>query len=76
MILIVYRQGNIYIFDLNDLSFCKVEYIATINSDESWLWHIRLDHISMSIHSKVFKNDLVKGLSKINFDKDRICNAY
>ena len=71
-ILTGYRQGNIYIFDLNDLSSCKVEYLAAMNSDESWLWRKRLGHNSMSILSKVFKNDLVKGISKIKFDKDRI----
>ena len=46
-----------------------------MNSDENWLWHKRLGHISMNKLLKVFKNDLVKGLSKINFDKDRVCDA-
>ena len=40
-----------------------------MNSDESWLWHRRLDYISMSILANVSKNDLVKGLSKIKFKK-------
>ena len=46
-----------------------------MNSDESWLWHGRLSHISMSILSKISKNDLVKGLPKIKFDKDKVCDA-
>ena len=45
-ILTRHRQGNIYNFYLNNLSSCKVECIAVINSDESWLWHRRLGHIS------------------------------
>ena len=32
-ILTGHRQGNIYIFDLNDLSSCKVECLVVINSD-------------------------------------------
>ena len=73
-ILIGHRQGNIYMFDLNDLS-CEIECLAAMNSDESWLWHRRLGHISMSILEKVSKHDLVKGLPKIKFEKDKICDA-
>ena len=46
-----------------------------MNSDESWLWYRRLGHISMSILAKIFKNDLVKGLPKIKFENDKICDA-
>ena len=59
IILIGHRQDNIYIFDLNDLFFCEIEYFATMNSDKSWLWHRRFDHISMSILENVSKHDLV-----------------
>ena len=46
-----------------------------MNIDETWLWHSRLGHISMSIFEKVSKHDLVKGLPKIKFEKDKICDA-
>ena len=36
-ILTRYRQDNIYIFNLNDLSSCEIEYLAAMNSDENWL---------------------------------------
>ena len=74
-ILTGHKLGNIYIFDLNDLSSCKVKCLAAMNTDESWLWHRRLGHIIKNILSKVFKNDLVKELSKITFDKDIICDV-
>ena len=48
IIFIGHRQGNIYMFDLNDLSSCEIECIAAMNSNKSWLWHRRLGHISMS----------------------------
>ena len=44
--------------------------LAAMNSDETWLWHRILGHVSMSILAKVFKNDLVRGLPKIKFEKD------
>ena len=62
-------------FDLNDLSSCKVECLVAMSSDESWLWHRRLGHIRISILAKVSKNDLVKELPKIKFEKNRICDA-
>ena len=49
--------------------------LNALHSDESCLWHRKLGYISMSILSKVFKNDLVKGLPKIKFVKDRVCDT-
>ena len=43
--------------------------------NDSWLWHRRLEHSSMKTLSKLVKNDLVIGLPKLNFDKDKICDA-
>ena len=43
--------------------------------DNGWLWHRRLGHASMDLILKISKNDLVKGLPKISFQKDRICKA-
>ena len=43
--------------------------------NDSWLWHRRLGHASMKTLSKLVKNDLVIGLPKLKFDKDKICDA-
>ena len=43
--------------------------------NDSWLWHRRLGHTSMKTLSKFVKNDLVIGLPKLNFNKDKICDA-
>ena len=42
---------------------------------DSWLWHRRLRHVSMKTLSKLVKNDLVIGLPKLSFDKDKICDG-
>ena len=43
--------------------------------DDSWLLHGRLGHVNIDLILKILKNDLVKGLLKINLQKDRICEA-
>ena len=41
----------------------------------SWLWHSRLGHASMNTLSKLITRDLVKDLSKLNFEKNYVCDA-
>ena len=43
--------------------------------DQSWLWHRRLEHTNMDLISQLNKNELVRGLPKINFQKDKVCEA-
>ena len=40
-----------------------------------WLWNRRLGHASTHTISKLIKRDLVKGLPKIGFEKNRVCEA-
>jgi hypothetical protein len=42
---------------------------------DKWIWHNRVGHVSMKTISKISQLDLVRGLPKINFDKDKICEA-
>ena len=41
----------------------------------SWLWYRRLGHASMHTLSKLTAKDLVKDLSKLNFEYDHICDV-
>ena len=43
--------------------------------DQSWLWHRRLGHANMDLISQLNKDELVRGLPKINFQKDKVCEA-
>ena len=72
------RHGNVYIVDLNNmsnLSQCLIANDAKEN-DISWLWHRRLGHASMNLMSKLIRKDLVRGLSKVRFETNKLCNAY
>ena len=67
------RCGNIYTIDI----VCASTHDKCFSAlhDDGWVWHRRLEHASMDLISKISKNDLVKGLPKISFQKDRICEA-
>ena len=41
----------------------------------SWLWHRRLGHVNMNLITQLNKNELVRGLPKIFFEKDKVCEA-
>ena len=43
--------------------------------DESWLWHRKLRHENMNLITQFNKNELVRSLSKISFEKDKVCEA-
>ena len=65
--------------DLDDLSKDNIEYLVAMNikvNETSWIWHSRLRHASMDSIIRLIKKDLVRGLSKLNFEKNKICNAY
>ena len=77
IIFIENRHKNIYIVDLNNmsnLSQCLMTNDGK-NKKTSWLWHRRLRHASMDLMSKLVKKNLVKGLPKVNYERNRICDA-
>ena len=59
---------NISKYDGHDRCFSSMH-------DQSWLWHRRLGHANMDLISQLNKDKLVRGLLKINFQKDKVCEA-
>ena len=59
-----------------DLSSLNIEncLVASITQN-TWLWQHRLGYASMSVLAKLSKNDLVKGFSKLKYERDHICDA-
>ena len=43
--------------------------------DDSWLWHRRLGHANMDLFSQLNINELLRGLLKVNFQNDKVCEA-
>ena len=44
-------------------------------NDASWLWHRRLGHAKMDLLNTLSKKELVKGLLRTKFIKDKVCDA-
>jgi hypothetical protein len=64
------RKKNVYILYLDELP--KESCFVSLEKDK-WIWHKRTGHVSMKTISKLSKLDLVRGLPKINYDIDKIC---
>ena len=69
-----YRTNNVYMIDLNQ----KLNHnqCFLIKDDDPWLWHRRIAHINIEHLNKLISKDLVIGLPKLKFEKDRLCYAY
>ena len=65
------RCVNVFTIDI-DCASTHDKYFSTLH-DDGWLCNRILGHGSMYLISNISKNDLVKGLPKIDFQNDRIC---
>jgi len=68
------RVNNVYVHDLDDVSSSGAKCLIAKNED-SWLWHRRLSHVHFDLLNKIVSKDLVVGLPKIKFEKERLCDA-
>ena len=69
-----FRKANLYYVDLSYASNPSIKCLMS-KEEEGWLWHRRLGHINMKNIAKVAKMELVKGLPKIKYIKDKLCDA-
>ena len=70
------RKGNLYCLNLEVVDSSNAHCLLTYSqSDMSWLWHKRLAHLILKSISKLANSNLVKGLPKIPFKKDKLCKA-
>nr|GFA26817.1 hypothetical protein [Tanacetum cinerariifolium] len=53
--------------------FCDSDLEAS--KTKSWLWHRRLSHLNFGAINHLARQCLVRGLSKLKFEKDHICSA-
>jgi len=44
-------------------------------NDESWLWHRRLAHIHMHHPNRIASKELLVGLPKLKYERDKLCEA-
>ncbi|GJX36591.1 retrovirus-related pol polyprotein from transposon TNT 1-94, partial [Tanacetum coccineum] len=49
--------------------------LSKASKNKSWLWHRHLNHLNFSTINDLVRKDLVRGLPRLNFEKDHLCSA-
>ena len=76
IILTGYRHGNIYEANLSSTTDGKVIcLLSKASASESWIWHKKLSHLNFSNLNELVRKDLVRGLPKVMFNADGLCDA-
>ena len=68
-----FRENNVYMLDLKQKSDDNQCFLSKDN--DPWLWHKRIAHINMEHLNKLISKDLVVGLPRLKFEKDKLCDA-
>ena len=68
-----HRYDNVYTINIS--KYDNHDRCSSSIHDQSWLWHKRLGHTNMDLISELNKDELVRSLPKINFQKDKVCEA-
>nr|GEU59494.1 hypothetical protein [Tanacetum cinerariifolium] len=67
------RTTNLYSIPLNDMMSASLVCLLTKASlTNSWLWHRRLNHLNFGTLNELARNDLVRGLPLLKYDKDHL----
>src|ERR1044072_3714968 len=68
------RKNNIYKVSISDLEKQNTKCLLSVYQ-EQWVWHRRLGHVSLRKISQLNKLDLVRGLPKLKFTSEALCEA-
>ena len=68
------RIGNIYMMNVEHASFYKLSCLLS-KIDYSWLWHCRISHTNMHHLNHLVRKDLLIGLPKLKFEKNKLSEA-
>nr|GEW72582.1 putative reverse transcriptase domain-containing protein [Tanacetum cinerariifolium] len=70
------HSSNLYTIALNEIASNSSScLLVKASSSQSWLWHQRLSHLNFATINNLVKNNLVRGLPKMKFEKDQLCFA-
>ena len=76
IVLTSYMHGNIYVANLSSNTDGTVTCLlrkASVN--DSWIWHKNLSQLNFSNLNELVRKDLVRGLPKILYTPDGLCDA-
>nr|GEZ68332.1 retrovirus-related Pol polyprotein from transposon TNT 1-94 [Tanacetum cinerariifolium] len=70
------RGNNLYTLSLQDMTASSpICLLSKASNTKSWLWHRRLSHLNFGAINHLARQGLVRGLSKLKFEKDHLCSA-
>nr|GEV26455.1 hypothetical protein [Tanacetum cinerariifolium] len=70
------RSLNLYTIALTEVASNSLTcLLAKASSSLSWLWHQYLSLLNLTTINNLVKNNLVQGLPKMQFKKDRLCST-
>nr|GEY36593.1 retrovirus-related Pol polyprotein from transposon TNT 1-94 [Tanacetum cinerariifolium] len=68
------RGNNLYTLSLHDMiASSPICLLSKASKTKSWLWHRRLSHLNFGAINYLARQGLVRGLSKLKFEKDHLC---
>nr|GFB33062.1 integrase, catalytic region, zinc finger, CCHC-type, peptidase aspartic, catalytic [Tanacetum cinerariifolium] len=68
------RSTNLYTISFNDMiSASPVCLLTKASSTKLWLWHRRLNHLNFGTLNDLARNNLVRGLPLLKYNKDHLC---
>ena len=74
VILTAHRSKNMYVANLETSHGDDLTCLSAQNENAD-LWHRRLGHVNSSLLNKLISKDLVRGLPKLKFAENKICEA-
>ena len=76
IILTGYRHDNIYEADLSSNTGGTITCLLSKESvNDSWIWQNKLSHLNFSNLNELVRKDLVRGLPKVLYTPDGLCDA-
>nr|GEX98459.1 retrovirus-related Pol polyprotein from transposon TNT 1-94 [Tanacetum cinerariifolium] len=70
------RRNNLYTLSLRDMmASSPICLLSKASKTKSWLWHRRLSNLNFGTLNHLARHGLVRGLSKLKFEKDHLCSA-
>ncbi|GKE22673.1 retrovirus-related pol polyprotein from transposon TNT 1-94, partial [Tanacetum coccineum] len=70
------RSTNLYMISIDDMmKSSPICLLSKASKSKSWLWHRRLNHLNFGTINDLARQDLVRGLPRLKFEKDHLCSA-
>ncbi|GJW14627.1 retrovirus-related pol polyprotein from transposon TNT 1-94 [Tanacetum coccineum] len=70
------RGYKLYIISVEDMmKSSSICLLPKASKNKSWLWHRCLNHLNFGTINDLARKDLVRGLPRLKFKKDRLCSA-